>query len=663
MRTTPLAALRLALGIQVVLALPLAAQSPAFVDGSPGSDYRWTPVVKATPAALAAGEVDLLIDWQDANSHYRLALTKDRAQFQRVVGGKTQAIGVGGALRRIGDEPALRFSIHRTDWGLAAYCNRVLCARAEDRTIPPGKAGWLTKGADLSVEPGALQTVEELFFSDDFMRTDDQLGGWEAAIGKWENNQQGSKVSRSANAFSFRSKGGEPCVAVHGNAFDHDYVVQAAARSDNAGAMGLVVGFQDEKNYYRMRWTAAANEDGGTCRLQRIFDGQTVDLTPPISGGYLPDVWYKLQLSLAGGWVYGWIDDVPLFEVAAQAFGEGKIGVYSAPAAGEQATDAVAGALFDDVVQRSWPLFSDDFSQPSGARWTPDGPAWETRPLAGSGVAVAPASGRLWCGADNWEGVTFDADVNYSGGAVGLAAGKAGDQPGYAAIVSAERTVITRIGDQQPLATLAKGMTTGAWHHLSFSADAGLLRLSVDGDERLEALVPGTAVGRCGLVAEGAAGAQFTNVRARFRPTSYNLPPTLPAEFVQDRYMTTWASPGAAWVQVEGSPARWHKGFFYGDRRVHFEVPGLGKQAGKVTVALGANDTKTLDGYRLVLTLTRDQKVIALALMLGDKTVAEGKAKCEGDSAEVNFELTGHYIQATIDGTTALTYRIPEVTQ
>ncbi len=663
MRTTPLAALRLASVALLALVYPLAAQNPQFVDGNSGTDFRWSPVVKASAAALAAGEVTLLLDWQDAGNHYALTLKGDRAQFQRVQAGKATPLGVSSALYRGSDDGVLRLSIHRSEWGLAAYCNRVLCARAEDRALAPGKCGWQVKGDGLSVEPGTLQTVEELFFSDDFMRTDDQLGGWEATVGKWENNQQGSKVSRSANAFSFRSKGGEPCIAVHGNPFDHDYVVQAAVRSDNAGALGLVVGYQDEKNYYLMKWTAAANEDGGTCRLQRMFDGKLVDLTPPIPGGYLPDVWYKLQLSLAGGWVYGWIDDVPLFEVAAQAFGEGRIGLYSGPAAGEQASDATAGALFDDVVQRSWPLFTDDFAQPSSGRWTAEGAAWDIKTGNGAaGVANAPASGRLWCGADNWEGVTFDADVQYGGGAVGLAAGRSGASPGYVATLTADRTAISRLGDKQPLASVAKGLTTGAWHHLSFSAEGGLLRLSVDGDERLEALVGGEAAGRCALVAEGAVNAQFTNVRARFRPTFYALPPTLPAEFVQDRYMTAWASPGAAWVQVEGSPARWHKGFFYGDRKVHFEVPGLGKQAGRVVVALGANDTKALDGYRLQLTLTAGQKTIALALMLGDKAVAQGQAKCEGDSAEVNFELTGHYIQAIVDGTTALTYRIPEVT-
>jgi hypothetical protein len=639
--------------------------APHLVGAAGDVNYRVGGTLVAPAAALAAGEVDLLFDYADAKNTYVLRLKGEQAQFLRLKDGHAETLGMGGTLRRGAAGDKLPFSLQRRDWEMLFLCNGVVCARAEDRVLPSGKVGWSASGAGLGVEGMTPpQPVEELFFSDDFMRGDDSLGGWKLVQGKWGITQQGSRASRSAKAFTFHSQGGGPCLAVHGNVWDCDYSAQCAVRCDNNGAVGLVVGYQDERDYYRLRWTAAGAEDGGTFRLQRVLDGQVTDLMPPIPGGFQPRVWYKLQLSMSGGWVYGWLDDTPMFEVATSTFGEGKLGLCSEPGKGEEPDSA--GAVFDAVVERGFPLLVDDFTRPASGRWTAVGGDWQPRYGAvlptGGGFVAAPASGLYAVGADDWQNATFEADVSYTGGSVGLVTCRQANGDLYAAGVSPQGCILARLdhGVAKPLAGTQKGVPTGDWHRVSLAAEDGLLRLSVDGEERLEAFDDALPQGGCGLFTDKAQGARFTNVRARFRPDSYSLPPMLPAEFVSDRYMASWASPGAAWIQVEGQPSRWHKGFFYGDRRVHFTIPGLGKQQGKVTLALGAADTTAVSGYQLVIALTKDKKDIGLTLRDGDKVLDQVTVPGEGDAPEVAFELRGRFVLVEVGGKTVLHHALPE---
>jgi hypothetical protein len=650
-----------------LLAAAAWAQPPAvtFVGATSEVNYRVAGAIVASPAALAGGEARLLFDYQSPESHYELRLAGEQAQFYRVKGGQSVPLGQSGKVRREAGSAKLAFSLQRRDWEMLFICNKVVCARAEDRSIAPGKVGWSVKGEGLSIEGvGPPQPVEELFFTDDFMRTGDQLGGWQALSGKWAINQQGSRASRSAKAFTYRSLGGGECLTVHGKPFDCDYVAQCAVRCDNDGAVGLAVGVQDAGNYYRLKWTSAESADGGTLRLQRVLDGQVTDLTPAIPGGFQPRVWYKLQLTLAGGWVYGWIDDVPQFEVAAPGFAEGLIGLWSIPGPNEE--EQTAGANFDAVVERAFPLLVDDFTRPAAGRWTAVGPAWDLRygnqGPAGAGLAAAPAGGQLLCGGDSWQNASFETDVSYSGGTVGLVACRQPDGQAYAALVTPDHAQLARLGGGAPqiLASVNRGLPTGSWRRLGLSAEDGLLRLSLDGELVLDAYDNKFSQGPCGLLTDGAKGAVFTNVRAQFRPTNYTLPPTLPAEFVTDRYMTTWASPGAAWIGVEGSGARWHKGYFYGDRKVHFQIPGVGQQEGKVTVSLGAKDTTALDGYRLVVTLKKGKQELGLSLLYGDRGLGSATAAADNDTPEVDFELRGHFVLVLVGGKVVLAQRLIE---
>lgn len=644
-----------AAGLGMLTATSAAIQ---IVEPDLGAGYRFSGTLTAPREALTKGEARLVFDYHDPQNTYYLKLTSDRAEFHRVLNGQDEAIGTAGPVYR-GSAAALPFSLQRVAWGMTFFCNQVAAARAEDRSLEPGSVGYDLRGDGLAVTGAQVQPTEDIYFADDFMRADEQFGGWAPLFGQWANNQQGSKSSRSANAFSFRSGSESPALAAAGYPFWTDYCVQAAVRCDGHGAVGLAVGVVDEQHYLRLRWTSRRQADGGTCRLQRVFRGKVTDLGPAIPGGFRDKVWYKLQVALSGGKLLAWIDDTPLFEVTEPALGEGRVGLWSEPGPGD--AEETGGALFDDVIVRSWPYFADDFLVSSSHRWVPRGDAWQLG-TGEDGVAAAPTTGWLLAGADDWSQVDWQARAQATSGALGLLLNASLDGNGYGLRAAVEKLELVRYDHGSPtvLSHTTPGLPAGQPHRLAMSLNDGLLRVKVDGVYRLEAFDLSYTHGRCGLLAESSQGAWFDQVRGRFAPSFYRLPPALPAEFEIDPYMTDWASPGAAWVKVPDSDARWHKGFFYGDRTVKFEVPGVGSQTGKVQIILGASSTTAPDAWRLEMVLAKDDPKLTLRLLRGDQLLAEAMPKNPSEQPKVVFELRGRYLLVWVDGTAVLTYAVPE---
>jgi len=637
----------------------LLAGPVQLLDEPGGGSFRLGAVATASQAALAGGEIRLILDYRDP-AHYTCASLKgERARILVVAEGTERVIGTSAPLYRSRPTERLELALQRTPWSIVLYCNRVECARAELPATADSAVGTQVYGQGVNLAEVALQPTDELYFADDFMRTDEQLGGWELLTGRWENNQQGSKSSRSANAFSFRSLGDADALVATGYPFWSDYCAQAAVRCDSDGAVGLAVGIADERNYYRLRWTSVDAPDGGSVRLQRVFDGQVTDLTPPLPGGFRPRVWYKLQLALAGGRLMAWIDRQPLCDVAVQAFGEGRVGLWTDR--GQNETAENSGALFDDVVIRSWPIFSDDFRQSSQGRWQPLQGDWKLT-SGPTGAVEAPASGTLLSTVADFTDSWFEADVRTASGSVGLVLNGDGRGGGYGLICSATGSQLVKLtaADPQVLASSDQGLSAQQWHRLAIGWDHGLLRCRLDGVPLLDGFDLNHPTGRLGFLTQGTVEAAFDNVTVQLRPTYFDLPPQLPSDFVNDEYMTTWAAPGAAWIEVAGSPARWHKGFFFGDRAVSFRIPGFGQQTGAAEVMLGAATAgDASQSLRLRVVLDGGQK-LKLALLHGERTVAEATPQVDGDEPELTLELRSRFVLVWIDGQNVLSYELPK---
>ncbi|NWG76220.1 MAG: hypothetical protein HXY24_16735, partial [Rubrivivax sp.] len=342
------------------------------------------------------------------------------------------------------------------------------------------------------------------------------------------------------------------------------------------------------------------------------------------------------------------------FDVAVQGTGEGLVGLWTEPGAGDNSRNR--GALFDDVIVRSYPLIADDFYRPAAGRWTPVGTGWKLT-YGESGQALAEGTGLLLAG-PAWTDGTWSADLRLERGAVGLVVGTYEEGHGYGVRLRTDRAELVKLGPEPTVVdSIDHGVAAGNWVNLALSRDRGLIRASLDGRVILETFDAAAPGGRCGLLAEDARAA-VDNCQARFEPTFWQPPPTLPAEFENDQYMTTWAGPGAAWIQVEGSEAHWHKGFFYGDRQVKFTIPGVGEQEGRVAILMSSDTDESAATYRLELALSRQAPKLRLALRHGGQTLGSAEVAEPGDQADVQYELRGRFLVVWVNGECVLSVEV-----
>jgi len=154
-------------------------------------------------------------------------------------------------------------------------------------------------------------TADPVYFSDDFMRdyTDDD-GLWDIKSGywrmrsAWDNDPHlfatsknfTKKIAGGQNPFSWLSWGG-PAIAVIGENDWEDYTFSVAFRAYEGGTFGIIINYQDEKNYLLATASSAIDksEKGNKLTLYKVEKGKKTVLNSS-KGGYLPDQWYKFSV-------------------------------------------------------------------------------------------------------------------------------------------------------------------------------------------------------------------------------------------------------------------------------------------------------------------------------------------------------------------------------
>jgi len=643
--------LRLCLLLLVAGALVPATVHPAalqFLEDEGEGDFDLTGTVTVTDAAKLSAQVAL--NYQaPSQQHYLLTIQQGRAGLTRVSGGKAAAVGPQVALP-LKNGATVPFTLQRRDWRLALVWDGAVVLQAYDATLHDGKVGTLISGgafADLRVQP-----VGEMIAQDDFVREEGAQSIWQPILGNWEartlrdDPQAGREESdKSANAFSYFGSGSPRALTVAGNWFWDRYSIQAAVKPLGKGAVGVLLHYQDDKNYLVARWGSLADDGAGGNRLQlmALRNGQEQVLAER-AGGYEPGQWTKLRAQVCDGVVQCVVDDQLLLEAETELFGQGQMGLY---------VEGKAGAFFDDVVCDQWDLFRETFGKPVPGKWR--GQGWVQK----NGVMSYTGAGRsLSVTGANWQRYTVAADVT-TGATSGAGivachtatgtycvlrvapAGAKTPYPGKAQLVQFLPSGGTVLAEQ-PLPDKATK------HTLRISIEEGLLTGTVDNDLRLQALVPGVTGGPIGLYADGPA--TFDNVRLSVLPPRQGSHVT--EEFTEsDKHpeMAQWASTKAPWVlPPEGKDEWWSKGDYFGALSVTFTIPAVGSKTGTARAVLGAEtDAKT--GVALTLTATEKSKQLALALTAGDQELKQAVVDVEGD-ANILFSRESKLFVVRVNG-------------
>lgn len=279
------------------------------LEEDPATEFNVSGMVRG------AGEI-LLGHWNSANT-LRVRLAPTGITILRTAAGKPQpAVTAAGAL------PAGTLFAVKVRASRLTVAAGALRASASLQGACRGAVGWRGGLTDVRYQP-----VEPPTFADDFMRTSDDKGGWEADGGEWHTAIAGSK-DLGANPFCYRvtTAGDAPATAVNGYAFWDDYRLSVSVRPEDAGGkVALGAYAQDASSVLLFE---APVPDAGTAKgeftLVRLQAGKPT-LLARCPGALLPGQWYRLRIQVVGDTVSTFVDGVKLLTARDTTFAGGKI--------------------------------------------------------------------------------------------------------------------------------------------------------------------------------------------------------------------------------------------------------------------------------------------------------------------------------------------------
>jgi len=592
------------------------------------------------------GGARLFFDYQD-ETHFRYVQFLEReVRLVAVDHGREQELARG----RCPQPPAgLSFTFQRRPWRMALICEGEIVATAYAEAPPDGRLAT-PAGAPVQFANLHFQPLEEVFFSDDFMRTD--AGEWETAFGQWQNQGvTGAKFdpSLSANPFVYRSQGPDPALAVAGYWFWDNYRFEVAVKPESEGTVGLALYVQDPKNYLLFRWASprASGPHAAKRQLVLVRNGRDTILAEE-SEAFLPNQWYRLATRIWNGRWEAFVDERPVLSATTSAFGQGSVGLFA---------DGCTTVRFDDVRVESCEGMWADFATPDLKGWQRVAGEWTPREehLAGNS---AKQDGLLVTGASDWDHLSAVAEVRAdAGNDLGWCVGYRDPRNYYLVRWAGDRRQeIIRVSEGQTtvLATGERPRRIGAWEPLRVELRPGYVGAYVGAERTVEAALPTPARGPVGLYVKGSA--DFDNVEVTLRENE-QFWPDLTEQFTKEETMKGWANPASDWW-APAPGTFWHKGDFYGDTFVQARLTNPAPASGSVTLALAAQDQQPASGYELLTRTTQNTAQLDIMLTRRGRALGERQVTMpEGEPAPVlTLERRGRAVLASLEGKPVLTF-------
>ncbi|MBL8621290.1 MAG: hypothetical protein JNK64_08305 [Myxococcales bacterium] len=485
--------------------------------------------VEATLRAEADGAVGVVVRWVDTDNYYRVSLDRT-AGVHRLV---RKAAGVTTVLWEApgGYTPGhpLRVVIDVVGARLRGTLDGAPWFDLVDSTHPAGAVGfyaWRNPGATalrMVARRPPLEAHE--LYRDRFAAAD--LSGWQvidegtgAAPSQWR--LQGGELHQQSLIFGPVLQPMSPVksgtMAVVGDPTWTDQILSVRLASGHGGAIGVVFRYHAATDHYRF----SMDRNARYRRLVKRAGGAHVVLWED-RVQYELDRPYELTVVAIGDRLRGYLDGVPLFDVADAGLAAGRVGLYTwhnsdgrfsqlrvyRPDAGFAAWDLSDG--FASLSRLLWQPV-DDALYATPSRWAADGYLRQPVPVPGTSLVG---------GDRGWADIRVTATViAATAGAVGVVARYRGPGDHYALTVTSDPI---GLGRAQLVAT-AGGVATELWEGAVAVKPGGqhLITLDVVGD-RLTAWVDGNrlasvvdqthAAGRVGVRTEQAADARVTSIR------------------------------------------------------------------------------------------------------------------------------------------------------
>ena len=315
--------------------------------------------------------------WKDAANHYRVDLAASTAVLTRVLKGRPQRLASAeGAFLSARATAALL--LRRRAHALYVLVNGRIALDCLDSTFAAGPVA----GAHLKAV--SYQPVEDVAFSDDFMRTDkeQQLGEWSRVRGTWrfhsvKETNANADFRLSVNPFSLGGRDPKGALVTVGYPFWSDYAYAVSMKSAGARA-GVVFSYHAPDNYFLLLLDLSGIRPGpaGVALLRVTPSGRRVVAAGTVRAA--SGEWYRLGVRLLGPRVQAILDGAALFDVIAPEAAGGPCGLY---------TEGDAETFFDDVKVESHGLTPFDTNSALVRSGEAQGGGWQRTPTPGPRIA------------------------------------------------------------------------------------------------------------------------------------------------------------------------------------------------------------------------------------------------------------------------------------
>jgi len=574
--------------------------------GPRNREFNLVARVKATSGDPAAS---VLLCVENKDNCYRVDITKSGTKIVKVEMGRETVIGNGTTM---GLEKSAGLLIKRRRLTITVAIDGRTATEAYDETFTRGQVGVGARRNSVAFDEFKVYECGDEYFADDFMRTEEKV--WEPASGAWA-VLEAENPTLSANPFKYSGKAVPPAPALSlaskpGSANWDEYSVKVSAKDDAGAMVGLAFYCTDANNCHLFRWNGRSS-DKPVKELVRVRDGvETVLASAP--GGYLPGEWYSLRVDVQGITAKAFIDDNLIAEVKDPELVGGTVGLYS---------QSPRGTHFDDVLLRGIGAgsFEDDFSVLMPGKWMQLGGKWSVPARAaaegGSGMVTgtAPSSAKLVGGDGRWRDYVVTCEIHPpKSGAAGLAFYYQDELNHfiYRAEAGGKREVIRVYDGVKKVLASAEVPFANDAEATAISNENGLIRVSVNGTEVLDAFDAGLSEGSVGLYVEkGPASFGKLTVQTP-RPPEPIL--SLPETFAAEKSQEVYAADQRDWIPDElldlnGRKWWWHRANLFGSSSISLDLSEAKADNTSFELALSAEDSTTSgggdpsSGYRLTV--------------------------------------------------------------
>ena len=460
-----------------------------------------------------------------------------------------------------------------------------------------GAQAAVTADKGWSVTESAIQRLEPVVFTDDFMRTAEEQGKWKVTSGKWalqsawddipqgNGNKFGSTIfAQNPFAWIGVGSGEQPAICTTGETFWEDYTLTAAVNPAVRGAVGVLVNMSDAENGLLIRWSSANDRStrGNQLTLYRLTAGKQTQLASS-AGGYLPGQWYRFSVISTFTSVQVLVDGKERLSYKNPTPWRGYVGLYAEGSEGSVFDDiSVYGSTLDtDILQelretRISQRFVDDAN--GMKEWAVNPDVWQpSKSLAG--LSWYPET--LY-GDHNQLSLSITSKTNLAGELTLFLAGNpsAGIDNGYRAVISLAGNPLTQTctlyrGAKQLASKTIPVFTPNEIISIRLVQNGTQLQLEVDDEPVLQAIDPQPLTsGAAGYRLDGQAFYNAKDLRALSRNMlDYTFSETPADWYAQGTWMPSirWSCQPqwsflAGWSR--GDAVLWHKKRFTGDQMI-----------------------------------------------------------------------------------------------